>query len=178
MAAGRTQNPSPNALSSDTRGRAPQTWVDAAPFRAHVAHLMAAAGLSVEAVALLAGVHTKAVARLIAGHDTRRPAVRRIKPELARCLLQVHSSDVRALRCRIVGAQAVTGRARLLRSSGWSEARLAATLGVDRPSLAGLLEGRATTCTALVAVRAAAAVLTVGAAGSQDLRVAIGRDVA
>ena len=178
MAAGRTQNPWPNGLSSDPRRRAPQTWVDAAPFRAHVAHLMAAAGLSIEAVALLAGVHTKAVARLIAGQDTGRSAARRIKPELARCLLQVHSSDVRALRCRIVGAQTVTGRARLLRSSGWSEERLAATLGVDRPSLAGLLEGSATTCTALVALRAAAAVLTVGAAGSQDLGAAIGRDVA
>jgi plasmid maintenance system antidote protein VapI len=178
VAAGPTQNTWPNGPSSGPRGRAPQIWVDAAPFRAHVAHLMAAAGLSVEAVALLAGVHTKAVARLIAGQDTGRPAARRIRPELARCLLQVRSSDVRALRCRIVGAHTVTGRVRLLRSSGWSEARLAASLGVDRPSLAGLLEGSVTTCTALVAVRAAAAVLTVGAAGSQDLGVAIGRDVA
>jgi transcriptional regulator with XRE-family HTH domain len=139
---------------------------------------MAAAGLSVEAVALLAGVHTKAVARLMAGRDTGRPSVRRINPELARSLLQVRSSDVRALPCRIVGAQTVIERARLLRSSGWSESRLAATLGVDRPSLAGLLEGSATTCTALVAVRAAAAVVTVGAAGSQDLGAAIGRNVA
>ena len=72
MAAGRTQNPWPNGLSSDPRAERPRR-VDAAPFRAHVAHLMAAAGLSIEAVALLAGVHTKAVARLIAGQDTGRP---------------------------------------------------------------------------------------------------------
>jgi len=139
---------------------------------------MAAGALSVEAVALLAGVHTKAVARLMAGGDTRRPAVRRINPDLARSLFRVRSSDVQALRCRLVGAQTVTGRARLLRSSGWSESRLAEALGVDRPSLEGLLAGSSTTCTALVALRAAAAVVIMGAAGSQGLGAGISRDVA
>lgn len=178
MAAAQILRPRSVGPSSDRPGRVPQAWVDAAPFRAHVAHLMANGPLGIDAVALLAGVHTKAVARLMAGRDTGRSAVRRIDPELARSLLRVRSSDVRALRCRLVGAQTVMGRARLLRSSGWSESRLAATLGVDRPWLAGLLEGSATMCTALVAVRAAAAVLSVGAAGSQELGAAIGREVA
>jgi transcriptional regulator with XRE-family HTH domain len=152
--------------------------VDAAPFRAHVAHLMAGAALSVEAVALLAGVNSKAVARLMSSREAGRPGVRRINRDLARSLLEVRSSEVRALRFRLVGAQPVTRRARLLRSSGWSESRLAAAIGVDRRSLSGLLEGSATTCTALVAVRAAAAVLAAGTAGSQELGAAIGRSVA
>lgn len=178
MAVKQTQNSSSVLPRSDRPSRVPPTWVDAAPFRAHVAHLMAGAALSVEAVALLAGVNSKAVARLMAGRETGRPAVGRINRDLARSLLEVRSSDVRALRCRLVGAQAVTERARLLRSSGWSESRLAAAFGLDHRSLAGLIEGSATTCTALVAVRAAAAVLAAGAAGSQELGAAVGRSVA
>ena len=155
MPDGRMPNSRSAGPSGDQEG-ASQTWVEAAPFRAHVAHLMAAGALSVEAVALLAGVRTRAVARLMAGRDIGRPVPRRINADLARSLLEVRCSDVRALRCRMVGAQPVMERARLLRSLGWSESRLAAALGVDRRSLAGLLEGSATTCTALVAVRAAA----------------------
>jgi plasmid maintenance system antidote protein VapI len=177
MSVGRTPNAEPVGTSGHPE-QAAQTWVDAAPFRAHVAHLMAAAGLSVDAMALLAGVPTKTVARLMADRATGRPVPRRINPELARSLLEVRCSDVRALRCRIVGAQTVIGRARLLRSLGWSESRLAAALGVDRRSLAGLLDGRATTCTALVALRAAAVVRTVGAIGSLEPAAVIGRDVA
>jgi plasmid maintenance system antidote protein VapI len=157
---------------------APPTWVDAAPFRAHVAHLMAAAALSVEAIALLAGVRTRAVARLMAGGDIGRPVPRRINPELARSLLRVRCSDVQALPCRVVGAQPVIGRARLLRSLGWSESRLAAALGVDRHALGGLLEGSATTSTALVAVRAAAAVQAVRAIDSPELGAVVRRNVA
>jgi hypothetical protein len=153
-------------------------WVDAAPFRAHVAHLMTAAALSVEAVALLAGVRPRAVARLMAGRDTGRPAPLRINPELARSLLDVRCSDVRALRCRVVGAQTVIERARLLRSLGWSESRLAAALGVDRRFLDELLEGSVTRCTALVALRAAAAVRTVRAIDSHELGALVRRHVA
>jgi hypothetical protein len=177
MSVGRTRNAGPVGPSG-YRDRAAQTWVDATPFRAHVAHLMAAEALTVDAVALLAGVHTKAVARLMADRDTGRPVPRRINPELARSLLGVRCSDVRALRCRVVGAQTVVGRVRLLRSLGWSESRLAAALGVDRRSLAGLLDGSATTCTALVALRAAAVVRTVRAVGSHGLTAVTTSDVA
>jgi AraC-like DNA-binding protein len=177
MSVGRT----PGSESAGPRGEeevASPTWVDAAPFRAHVAHLMAAGALSMEAVALLAGVRTRAVARLMAGRDTGRQVPRRINAELARLLLAVRCSDVRALRCRVIGAQTVIARSRLLRSAGWSESRLAAALGVDRSSLAGLLEGSATTCTALVALRAAAAVRTVQAIDSQQLGAVVRRHVA
>ena len=168
MPDGRMPNSRSAGPSGDQEG-ASQTWVEAAPFRAHVAHLMAAGALSVEAVALLAGVRTRAVARLMAGRDIGRPEPRRINADLARSLLEVRCSDGRALRCRMVGAQPVMERARLLRSLGWSESRLAAALGVDRRSLAGLLEGSATTCTALVAVRAAAAVQALRAIDSRAL---------
>lgn len=177
MSVGRMPDPGRVGPSGDPE-RAGQTWVDAAPFRAHVAHLMAAAALSADAVALLAGVHTKAVARLMADRDAGGPVPRRIHPELARSLLEVRCRDVRALRYRVVGAQTVTGRARLLRSLGWSESRLAAAIGVDRRSLAGLLDGSAPTCTALVALRAAAAARAARAVGSHELAAVIRRDVA
>jgi hypothetical protein len=177
MPDGRMPNSRSAGPSGDQEGASP-TWVEAAPFRAHVAHLMAAAALSVEAVALLAGVRTRAVARLMAGRDIGRPVPQRINAELARSLLEVRCSDVRALRCRMVGAQPVIERTRLLRSLGWSESRLAAALGVDRRSLAGFLEGSATTCTALVAVRAAAAVQAVRAIDSRELGAVVRRNVA
>jgi len=177
MSVGRAPG-SESALPSGQEEVASPTWVDAAPFRAHVAHLMAAGALSMEAVALLAGVRTRAVARLMAGRDTGRPVPRRINAELARLLLEVRCGDVRALRCRVIGAQTVIAHARLLRSVGWSESRLAAALGVDRGSLTGLLEGSATTCTALVALRAAAAVRTVQAIDSQQLGAVVRRHVA
>jgi plasmid maintenance system antidote protein VapI len=178
MAAAQKQSRSgtPTGRTAAARGR--QTWVDAAPFQAHVAHLMAAAGLTVEAVAVLAGVQPKAICRLMAGRDIGRPVVRRINSELARSLLQVRNSDVRALRCRVVAAPTVVRRVRMLRSSGWSESRLAAALQVSKPSLAALLDGTATTCTALVALRAAAGLLALGTAGAEELAAGILRDAA
>jgi plasmid maintenance system antidote protein VapI len=143
-------------------------WVDAAPFRAHVAHLMAAEELSIGALAVLTGVQPKALARLIAGRDSGLPVVGKISQEMARQLLKVRGSDVRGLRCRSVAAEAVTRRLRILRQAGWSEPRLAAALGVDRRSLTALLDGNAPRCTALVALRAAAAVRTIGSAGSEQ----------
>jgi hypothetical protein len=146
-----------------------QTWVDAAPFRAHVIHLMAAAELTVGALALLTGVPARVIARLMAEPEAGRPVVRKISGEMARQLLQVRNSDVRALRCRFVAADAVTARLRMLRRAGWSESRLATTLRVDRTSLTALLDGSASRCTALVALRAAAAARTRGLTGCEDL---------
>src|SRR5918995_1281358 len=100
-------------------------WVDAAPFRAHVAHLMAAAELNIGTLALLTGVQPKALARLMAGRDSGLPVVRKISQEMASQLLQVRGSDARGLRCRWVAAEAVTRRLRILQQAGWSESRLA-----------------------------------------------------
>jgi plasmid maintenance system antidote protein VapI len=146
---------------------APDLWVEAAPFRAHVAHLMAAAELSIGTLALLTGVQPKALARLMAGRDSGRPLVGKISQDMARQLLQVCSSDVRGLRCRFVAAEVVTRRLRMLQQAGWSETRLATALGVDHRSLTALLDGSANRCTALVALRTAAAVRTIGLAGSE-----------
>ena len=135
-------------------------WVEAAPFRAHVAHLMAAAELTFGTLGLLTGVQPRAIARLMAGRHSGRP-VGKISRDMARQLLSVRNSDVRALRCRSVAAEAVTLQLRFLRRAGWSESRLAATLGLDRRSLDALLDGSASGCSALVALRAAAAVRTI-----------------
>ena len=143
-------------------------WVDAAPFRAHVAHLMAAEDLSIGTLALLAGVQPKTLARLMAGRDSGLPVVRKISQEMASQLLQVRGSDARGLRCRWVAAEAVTRRLRILQQAGWSESRLAVALGVDRRSLTALLDGNSPRCTALVALRAAAAIRTIGSAGSEE----------
>jgi plasmid maintenance system antidote protein VapI len=179
MAARKMPVTPPTSTSRPAR-RTPQGaatwWVDAAPFRAHVAHLMAAAELTTGTLALLTGVQPRAIARLMAGRDNGRP-VGKISPAMARQLLQVRNSDVRALRCRSVPADAVTLQLRRLLRAGWSESRLAAALGVDRRSLSALLDGSARGCTALVALRAAAAVRTLGSAGGDELR-EVNRDVA
>ncbi len=152
-----------------TQKRRVHAWIDAAPFRAHVAHLMAAADLTPGTLGLLMGVSPRVITRLMASPDGGGPVVGRISREMARQLLQVRNSDVRALRYRLVAAAPVTRRLRMLRRVGWSESRLATGLGVDRRFLTALLDGSAARCSALVALRAAAAAGTVGVTGFDDL---------
>ena len=69
-----------------------QTWIDAAPFRAHVAHVMAAGRWSQESVAAMAGVAPKVIARLL--QDGPGQPVRVIRADLGRRLLAIRSPQV------------------------------------------------------------------------------------
>ena len=129
-------------------------WVEASPFRAHLRHLMAAGGLSSTTVALLAGVSPGFAFRLLNGRRGRQ--LRRISPDLARQLLAVTAEDVRAVRRRQVSAAATTQQLHRLRELGWSVEDLAGELAVSPEMLSGLLAGRTSSCTQLLALRAAA----------------------
>jgi hypothetical protein len=71
----------------------PRTWIDAAPFRAHVAHVMAAGRLSQESVAALAGVAPRVIARLL--QDGLAEPVRVIRADLGRRLLEIAGPKAR-----------------------------------------------------------------------------------
>jgi hypothetical protein len=70
----------------------PRTWIEAAPFRAHVAHVMAAGRWSQESVAAMAGVAPKVIARLL--QDGPGQPVRVIRADLGRRLLAIRSPQV------------------------------------------------------------------------------------
>jgi hypothetical protein len=82
---GRSKSP------ADTRQdvKAARTWIEAAPFRAHVAHVMAAGRWSQESVAAMAGVAPKVIARLL--QDGPGQPVRVIRADLGRRLLAIRS---------------------------------------------------------------------------------------
>jgi hypothetical protein len=131
-------------------------WVEAAPFRAHLRHLMAVADLSATTVAVLVGISPRLAHRLLYGRGGR--ALRRINPDTARKLLRVTPAEARAVRRRRVPAQATVQHLHQLRDAGWTDGQLAQLVGVALPALDVLLADSNATCSQLGALRAAAEV--------------------
>ncbi|MET1003894.1 MAG: hypothetical protein ABWX96_00005 [Propionibacteriaceae bacterium] len=131
-------------------------WVDAAPFRAHLKHLMAVSHLSSSAVAMLAGVSPRLAYRLLHGHGGR--PLRRVSPDIARKLLQVTAAEARAVRVRPVPAARTRTNLRKLQAAGWSLPDLALAVGLPESQIEELLSRRERSCTQQVALRAAAEV--------------------
>jgi hypothetical protein len=129
-------------------------WVDAAPFRAHLRHLMSIGDLSVDEVAQLTGVAPRAAHALLHGRDGR--PLRRINPETARRLLQVSSADARSLGRRLVPATATVSRLHQLVSAGVSLLEVAHQTRVEAGLLLDLVQGRRSECSHLVAARVGA----------------------
>jgi hypothetical protein len=79
-------------------------WVDAAPFRAQLHHLMGSTALSAAEVAAAAGVSARLAVHLAYGRNGR--ALRRISPETGRRLMTLTVPELRRLRSRrLAGAQ-------------------------------------------------------------------------
>lgn len=131
--------------------RAAAPWVDAAPFRAHLRHLMGVGDLSATEVATLAGVPPRLAVSLAQGRAGR--PVRKVSPAAARALLQVTAADVRAVRTRQVPAADSRRRLRRLREQGAALAELAGGLGVTAEELRTLAEPHSSWCSALLALR-------------------------
>ncbi len=131
-------------------------WVEAAPFRAHLRHLMTTGQLSSSAVAILAGISPRCAHRLLHGRGGR--PLKRISPESARKLLRLTTAEARAVRSRLVPARATVQRLRWLRAAGWSDDDLAVVLGVGHETIASLICDDEGSCTQLIALRAAAEV--------------------
>ncbi len=71
-------------------------WVDAAPFRAQLRHLMASASLSAEDVARAVGISPRLAERLLYGRNGR--ALRRVSRDTASRLLRVSVDQLRRRR--------------------------------------------------------------------------------
>jgi hypothetical protein len=124
-------------------------WVDAAPFRAHLKHLMAAGSLDAPEVAVVLGLSTRAVRHLLDGRAGRVP--RRISPHTAHRLLVVRADDVRGLRWCLTPADAARAALRRLLADGWTTDEVASAVGVGLDVLASLEDD--VRCNRLLAVR-------------------------
>lgn len=131
-------------------------WVQAAPFRAHLRHLMTAGQMSSSTVAILAGISPRCAYRLLHGRGGR--PLKRISPESARKLLLVTTAEARAVRVRPVPAHTTVQHLGWLRAAGWSDGDLAVMLGVGQGTVASLISEGHGSCTQLMALRAAAEV--------------------
>jgi hypothetical protein len=137
-------------------------WVEAAPFRAHLTHLMAVGDMSSGMVAALAGLSPRFCDHLLYGRAGR--ALRRISPDSGRQLLRITTGEARAVRHRMVPAGRTAQQIRQLRTAGWTTPALARVLRVPQAQLADLLDGRISACQQLVALRATEAVSALDAA--------------
>lgn len=129
-------------------------WVDATPFRAHLAHLLAA-GLTEQMIAQLAGVSLRSVEHLV--HGRRGRPVRRIYAENGRRLLRLTSWEARALRFRPVPSRPSRRRLRALLDAGWSIEGLADHLELAISELEQLLTPGSYSCSQRAALRIAGA---------------------
>lgn len=130
-------------------------WILAAPFRAHVGHLMSSHRLAWRTVALLAGVPAAAMERLMHGRNGRPQ--HRVHPVLARRLLQLADLDVVAAGVRLMPADLCGAALKDLLHWGWTCAVLADRTRLPRTQLAATAEGRQTECTRLVGATTLAA---------------------
>jgi hypothetical protein len=71
-------------------------WVDAAPFRAQLHHLMGSTSLTAAEVAAVAGISARLATHLAYGRNGR--ALRRISPETGRRLMAVSVPQLRRWR--------------------------------------------------------------------------------
>lgn len=129
------------------------TWVDAAPFRAHVGQLLAN-GLTESVIARLTGLSVRAVNHLAYGRHGR--PVRKICRDSARNLLQITTGEARALRYRAVPVQESRQRLHLMARGGWTTEQLAEQVGICIREVEQVLCPASATCTQLTAVKIAA----------------------
>jgi hypothetical protein len=73
-------------------------WVDAAPFRAQLHHLMGSTALSAAEVATAAGISRRLAVHLAYGRNGR--ALRRVSPETGRRLMALSVTQLRRWRSR------------------------------------------------------------------------------
>ncbi|GAB3924244.1 hypothetical protein GCM10011575_03060 [Microlunatus endophyticus] len=134
-------------------------WVDAAPFRAHVRHLMELTGVPWRTLAVLADVPPQSVDHLLRGRAGR--PVPRLHPLIAERLFHLtHTAVVDAGRRRVHAA-----RTRVLLGClvdrGWLISEIARRTQLPVSGLSALAIGEDTVCSQLVAatVKAAAQAL-------------------
>ena len=127
-------------------------WVDATPFRAHVAQLLAT-GLTVPVIAQLAGVPERSVQHLAHGREGRR--VHRLCRDTGRRLLRITTMEARAVRFRPVPVRLSRERLRTMVGAGWSVDQLADQTGLGIDEVARIVGRGSATCSQLCALKIA-----------------------
>ncbi|MDR0959854.1 MAG: hypothetical protein LBM23_05785 [Propionibacteriaceae bacterium] len=130
-------------------------WVVAAPFRSHVHHLMDAADVPWQVVAVAADVPPRAIRTLLFGRRGRaRPKLQRL---IAGRLFDLRAGELRALRREVVSAAPVAADLRLLRQAGLTWERLSEAVALDPFTCRRLANGQLGHCQAMTALLARAA---------------------
>lgn len=123
------------------------SWVDAAPFRAHVRHAIAVAGVPWPAFAVESGVPVTAVRTLLFGRSGRHQP--RIEPRIAARLLCLGAHELTSLRRTQVVADDTAKRLEQLLIDGTPPLALAQWCAISPNELARLVDGEAFTCSRL-----------------------------
>ena len=134
-----------------------QPYVDAGPAREHLKTL-GAAGVGLKQAAKRAGVSSRTVAKILYGGPDGRPPTRRIRPETEAAILGVHPTLDALADCAVTDATGTRRRIQALVARGWSQARIAARLGMQPGNFGELIYRRpmvtAATARAVAAVYA------------------------
>jgi lambda repressor-like predicted transcriptional regulator len=134
-------------------------WVESAPFRAHVKHLMAETGVAWRTLAVLADVPPQSVEHLLRGRSGR--PVPRLHPLIADRLFHLTHSAVSDAAARQVHAGRTQALLGCLSERGWMIREIARRTQLPETGLAALAAGQQPACSQLVAatVKAAAQAL-------------------
>jgi hypothetical protein len=138
---------------------ASHAWVAAAPFAAHLRLLLSLPDVSLEVVALLAGVAPRVIRRILTG-DGQRP-LRRLSPDTASRLYAITPELLHRCHERRVPASATAATMRQLSAAGWSVSDWSRVLGLRQAAVAELMSGRTCTCTYWTALQVRAAAVAV-----------------
>ncbi len=130
-------------------------WIEAAPFRAHLRHLITEYGLAWRTIAALAEVPDRCVHQLL--HGRRGRPVPRVHPVVARRLYQLTGDSVQLARTTLMPAAATTVLLQVLTGRGWTVAELAARTRIPAAELQAILDAGVDRCSRLTAATVRAA---------------------
>ena len=133
------------AANHATRMKAYGRWqpdVDASAARKHL-QMLAACGIGWKRAAVLAGIGNGTVSKILYGGPGERPPTRRIRPETEAAILATLPSLDLLPGGVTVGATGTQRRIKALVATGWSQAKLAARLGMTPANFGNLLHQRA-----------------------------------
>lgn len=118
-----------------------QPYVDAGPAREHL-RMLSAHGIGWKRAAELSGVSNGAVSKLLFGGPGDRPPTRRVRPETEAAILAVRPSLDALADSAQTDPAGTRRRVQALVACGWSQARIAAQLGIGPANLGDLLYRR------------------------------------
>lgn len=129
----------------------PAGWINAAPFRAHLRHLMSTSGLPWQVIAELADVPPQSVRLLLSGRGGR--PIRRIPTELGRRLYALTTGGVQAARYRQVSSAEALAQLQWLLANGRTISELSRRLNLPASTLRNLNSLRPPRCPEAVALQ-------------------------